>query len=66
MTDGDELRTTGLFESGIPDDDIFANTPRRAAGLGRTVTDFIVEHPEICLGLALAVGVAVGVVVKRK
>ncbi len=66
MTEGEELQTNDLIESDIPDDAVIENSRRRAAGLGRTLTDYIVEHPEICLGLALAAGAAVGVVVKRK
>ena len=37
-----------------------------AVDWGRSVTTFIVEHPELCLGIALAFGVAMGVVVKRR
>ncbi len=66
MIEGEERQTNDLIDSGIPDDEVFADAPRRVAGLDRTVTEYIVEHPEICLGIALAVGVAVGVVVKRK
>ena len=40
--------------------------PQRAAEWGRSVTAWIVEHPELSLGLALAVGVGIGLMVKRR
>ncbi len=66
MTEGADQQTSDLTDSGIPDDEVFEIAPRRVAGLGRTVTDYIVEHPEFCLALAFVVGAAVGVVVKRR
>ena len=62
MTEGEERQTNDVVELEFPDEEVVENAP----GPGRRVTDYIVEHPEICLGLALAVGAAVGVVVKRK
>jgi len=66
ITEGEERHTNDLINSGISDDEVIKDAPQRVAGLGRAVTDYIVEHPEICLVLALAIGAAVGVVVKRK
>jgi len=40
--------------------------PQRTVDWGRAVTAFIAEHPELCLGIALALGVAIGVAVKRR
>lgn len=40
--------------------------PRRAADWGRSVTTYIGENPEVCLAVALALGAAIGLVVKRR
>jgi len=66
MTEGADQQTIDLTEPCIPGDEVFEAAPRRAADLGRTVTNYIVEHPEFCLALALVVGAAIGVVVKRR
>lgn len=46
----------------IPEND----APRRMADWGCSVTAYIVEHPEVCLGIAVALGVAIGLAVKRR
>lgn len=66
MIEVEEQQDINLDVPVLPDDDLLETAPSRAIGLGRTVTDYIVEHPEICLGIALAVGAAVGLVVKRR
>jgi hypothetical protein len=40
--------------------------PQRAVDWGRSITTFIVEHPELCLAIAIALGAAIGVAVKRR
>lgn len=40
--------------------------PQRTVDWIRVVTEFIAKKPELCLGMALALGVAIGVVVKRR
>ena len=40
--------------------------PQRTVDWGRSVTKFIVEHPELCLVIAIALGAAIGVAVKRR
>lgn len=40
--------------------------PRKTADWGRSVTTYIGENPELCLALALALGAAIGLVVKRR
>ena len=55
-----------LLEADFPDEATGRPALRKAAGLGRSLTAYIVEHPEICLGVALALGAAIGVVVKRR
>lgn len=40
--------------------------PQRTIDWGRSVTKFIVEHPEFCLVIAIALGAAIGVAVKRR
>ena len=68
------MAMNGAEERGM-NDTIDSGTPRKATGgylpqstfhWGRSVTAFIVEHPELCLGIALALGVAIGVPVKRR
>lgn len=66
MTEAEELNDIELIDPGLPGDEVLDTAFPEAAGLGRTLTDYIVEHPEICLGIALAVGAAVGLVVKRR
>ncbi len=39
---------------------------QRAAELGRSATAWVVEHPELSLCLGLALGVGVGLAVKRR
>ncbi len=54
-------------DSGSPREATGENLPQRTVDWGRSVTAFIVEHPEeLCLGIALKFGVAIGVVVKRR
>ena len=68
------MAMNGAEESG-PNDSVDSGTlrettggylPQRTADWGRAVTEFIAEHPELCMGIALALGVAIGVVVKRR
>lgn len=40
--------------------------PENVAGLGRSATAWIVENPELSLGIALALGIGVGLAVKRR
>ena len=40
--------------------------PQRTLDWSRAVTAFISEHPELCLGIAFALGVTIGVAVKRR
>ena len=66
MDGAEESRTNDSIESGSPRESTGEYLPQRAVDWGRSVTTFIVEHPEFCLGIALALGVAIGVVVKRR
>jgi len=66
MTEVEELFDLDFNDPDMPGDDLVDTACSGVAGLGRSVTGFIVEHPEICLALALAVGAAVGLVVKRR
>lgn len=40
--------------------------PRTTADWGRSVTTYIGENPEVCLAVALALGAAIGLAVKRR
>jgi len=61
-----ERKTNESVDAGAPGEATGEYSPRKTVGWGRSVTAIIVEHPELCLGLALALGVIVGVVVKRR
>lgn len=39
---------------------------KNVADLGRSATAWIVENPELSLGIALALGVGIGLAVKRR
>lgn len=40
--------------------------PQRVVDWGRTATSWIVENPELSLGLAVALGVGIGLAVKHR
>lgn len=40
--------------------------PKNVADLGRSATAWIVDNPELSLGIALALGVGIGLAVKRR
>jgi hypothetical protein len=65
MTEEDEHGTNELSDPGFEQDEA-ANLLEKPLCLGRALTNSIAEHPEICLGIALAIGVAVGLLVKRR
>jgi hypothetical protein len=66
MNGAEEGGTNNSIDSGTPKKAIGEHLPRGMVEWGRSVTAFIVEHPELCLGIALALGAVVGVVVKRR
>jgi len=66
MNGAEERGTNDSLDSDTPREATGGYTPRRTVDWGRAVTAYIGEHPELCLGLALALGAAVGVVVKRR
>jgi hypothetical protein len=66
MDGAEESGTNDSIDSGSPRESTGEYLPQRAVDWGRSVTTFIVEHPELCLGIALAFGVAIGVAVKRR
>ena len=66
MDGAEEQAASNSIDSVAPREAKEDYLPRGAVDWGRSVTTFIVEHPELCLGIALAFGVAIGVVVKRR
>jgi ElaB/YqjD/DUF883 family membrane-anchored ribosome-binding protein len=66
MNGAEEGGTNDSIDSGTLREATGGYLPQRTVDWGRAVTAFIVEHPELCLGIALALGVAVGVAVKRR
>jgi len=66
MNGAEERGTNDSIDSGTPRKATGGNLPQRTVDWGRSVTAFIVEHPELCLAIALALGVAIGVAVKRR
>ena len=66
MIDEEHEGTIDSIEAGTPSVVNETDTPRRTADWGRSVTAYIGEHPEVCLGIALVLGAAIGVVVKRR
>lgn len=66
MNGAEESGTYDSIDSGALRETTGEFLPQRTVDWGRAVTEFIAEHPELCLGIALALGVAIGVVVKRR
>lgn len=66
MNGAEERGMNDAIDSGTPRKAIGRYLPQGTVDWGRSVTAFIVEHPELCLGIALALGAAIGVVVKRR
>jgi len=66
MNDAEERGTNDSIDSGTLREAAGGYLPQRTVDWGRAVTEIIAEHPELCLGIALALGVAIGVVVKRR
>jgi len=66
MDGAEESGKNDSIDSRSPRESTGEYLPQRAVDWGRSVTTFIVEHPELCLGIALAFGAVVGVLVKRK
>ena len=66
MNGAEERGTDGPIDSGKHREAIEGHAPQTMVTWSRSVTAFIVEHPELCLGIALALGVAIGVAVKRR
>jgi len=66
MNGAEEPGTNDSIDPGTPLEAPGGYLPQRTVDWGRAVTAFITEHPELCLGIALALGVAIGVAVKRR
>jgi ElaB/YqjD/DUF883 family membrane-anchored ribosome-binding protein len=66
MNGAEERGTHNSIDSGTLRETTEGFFPQRTVDWGRAATEFIAEHPELCLAIALALGVAVGVVVKRR
>jgi ElaB/YqjD/DUF883 family membrane-anchored ribosome-binding protein len=66
MNGAEERGTDNSFDSDTLREAMGGSLPQRTLDWGRAVTAFIVEHPELCLGIAFALGVAIGVAVKRR
>lgn len=66
MNGEEELATAATSDADLPAEAIEDFAPRRTVDWGRSVTTFIAENPEASLGIALALGVAIGILVKRR
>lgn len=66
LNGAEEIGPNDSIDSGTLREMNGGSLPQRTVDWGRAVTDFIAENPELCLGIALALGVAIGVVVKRR
>jgi len=60
----DELSV--VMDPDPPADSTKDHVQQRAIEFGRSVTAWVVEHPELSLCLGLALGVGVGLAVKRR
>ena len=66
MNGAEEGETNDFIDSVSPRGATGGFLPQRTIDWGRSVTTFIAEHPELCLAIAIALGAAIGVVVKRR
>ena len=66
MNGGIERETDNLIDKGTRDEVTGKAVPQTVTDWGRSVTTYIGENPEFCLALALVLGAAIGVVVKRR
>ena len=66
MKGAEERGTGGPIDPGTPRKAPGRYVPQRTVDWGRAVTEFITEHAELCLGIALALGAVIGLVVKRR
>ena len=66
MNGAEERGTNDSIDSGTIREATGGYLAQRTVDWGRAVTGFIAEHPELCLGIALLLGVTIGVAVKRR
>jgi hypothetical protein len=66
MNGAEKGGTNDSIDSVLPRGATEGYLSQRTIDWGRSVTTFIVEHPELCLAIAIALGVAIGVAVKRR
>lgn len=66
MTDEDFCENLNAPSQRSPTTEVKEPPPRSTADWSRSAAKYIVKYPEISLGLALALGIGIALIVKRR